>query len=272
MCQMATTELLNEQLLHTMKTLKIPQSLQHTILNLSPSQKQSMLDLYSRRTVLHEKRIIESNDPLDRELLKRMTELSVPNHIQSQILTLPRDKKQILFEKYNLPRNTTFSGTQIRRENTFSDTHIRNNTFFDAHRRNNTIINESHTSLISDLESEFSPDDIDNNSYELDIELLYLMKENNMPLASLNKLKSFPKNKKQEYINKLKKKLKYKQEEKINDDKQSEVFDVMDQLAKYGSFKIKNQINQSLIVNNASIIKQEEEEEKEEKCIRCFQN
>jgi len=102
--------LLNEQLLSSMQQLDIPLNVQERVMHLPTKQKRSMLELYSRQQCNphhmhhhhhngHQRK--PSVDPLDAQLLHRMNELYVPKHIQSQIITLPKQKKRILLAKYN---------------------------------------------------------------------------------------------------------------------------------------------------------------------------
>ena len=95
-------DLLNKQLLANMKELEIPQALQLKILNLPQPKKESMLELYIQQTsLIKNPHKSPSNDPiLDKVLLDRMTDLYVPKHIQSQIMSLPTEKKRILLKKY----------------------------------------------------------------------------------------------------------------------------------------------------------------------------
>ena len=100
--QTAAIELLNKQLIASMAELDIPSALQDKIMNLPTQQKESMLELYIRQTRINKKPKPPSNDPiLDSQLSHRMAQLYVPKHIQSQIMSLPTEKKRILLIKYN---------------------------------------------------------------------------------------------------------------------------------------------------------------------------
>ena len=179
-------------------------------------------------------------DPLDAKLENQMKSLFVPKYIQSQVLNgLATDKKQILLSKYSnssslSPRIRDKIHKKIKRQN-------------DNNHQPKLVNSNSHISSIfdADIDSVF-------DSYHLDIELLDLLKQSNMALTSLQKLKTVPNWKKTQYISTLKRKLNIRQI----------------------SETLENAEMDSVIVNRGSpmLFYQNNEDSKVQTCLRCLRD